>query len=77
MEMEHFFFFFKLQNLLSTPVVHARLHSSAVVKGPIGVETVLCSVCTIIAMVQTSPLGNHCAYLCPSPENGDTDYSSF
>ena len=77
MEMEHFFFFFKLQNLLSTPVVHARLHSSAVVKGPIGVETVLCSVCTIIAMVQTSPLGNHCVYLCPSPENGDTDYSSF
>lgn len=74
METEHFF---KLQNLLSTPVVHAGLHSSAVVKGPIGVETAPYSVCTITAMVQTSPLGSHCAYLCPSPENGDTDYSSF
>lgn len=72
MEMEHSF---KLQNLLSTLMVHAGLHRSAVIKGPIGVGTVPYSVCTIIAMVQTSPLGNHCAYLCPSPENGDTDYS--
>ena len=69
MEMEHFFFFL-LQKLLSTPVVHAGLHSSALFKGPFGVETVLCSVCTIIAMVQTSPPANHCAYLCPPPENG-------